>query len=126
MIGAGPLVCELFQVCRKHAPIVALRRSASWYTPRDDADRADTRTAAEINPIHSSLRERCTISRVVSSTTTPVLGGAKCPVLVVPANRSKQSAVADEITSYIGEAEYSGMLYVPKLPSALARVAKMR
>ena len=62
----------------------------------------------------------------MGSTTTPVIGGAKCPVLVVPANRSKQSAVADETTSYIGEAEYSGMLCAPKLPSASDRVEKMR
>ena len=109
---------DVFNWCEVHTTVVS-----------GPAHRSILATAAEIHAdlIVIGLPERSTISRVVmGSTTTPVLRGAKCPVLVVPANGSNQSAIADETTSYIGEAEYSGMLCAPKLASASARVAEMR
>ena len=86
-------------------------------------------TAAEIQAdlIVIGLPERSAINRVVmGSTTTPVIRGANCPVLVVPVNRSEEASVVDEGASDINEAAYSGLVMSPKLPSASVGVADVR
>lgn len=93
------------------------------------AHRSILATASEIQAdlIVIGLPERSGMNRVVmGSTATPVLRGANCPVLVVPANRSEEAAVADEGVSDTDEAPYSGLVTSPKLPSASAGVAEMR
>jgi hypothetical protein len=84
-------------------------------------------TAAEIEAdlIVMGLPDRGAINRVVmGSTTTPVLRRAKCPVLVVPATRSEQRAMADERSSGLSDEAYSGFVMRPDAVGGSARIAK--
>jgi nucleotide-binding universal stress UspA family protein len=84
-------------------------------------------TAAEIEAdlIVMGLPRRGAIDRLVrGSTTTPVLRRANCAVLVVPANRGEQRAMADERSSDVSEEAYPGFVVRPDSVGASARIAE--
>ena len=84
-------------------------------------------TAAEIGAdlIVMGLPDRGAVNRVVmGSTTTPVLRRANCPVLVVPANRGEQRAMADDRLPVVSDEAHSGLVVHPDTAGASARMAE--
>jgi nucleotide-binding universal stress UspA family protein len=88
--------------------------------------RAILATAGESEPdlIVMGLPDRGANDRVVmGSTTTPVLRRANYPVLLVPASRGEQRAMADERSSGLVD-EYSAFVIRPDTPGASTRIAE--
>jgi nucleotide-binding universal stress UspA family protein len=73
-----------------------------------------TAAESEADLIVMGRPDRGAINRVVmGSTTTPVLRRANCPVLVVPATRGEQRAMADAKSPLLHDEAYSGFVMRP-------------
>ena len=82
-----------------------------------------TAASIEADLIVMGLQHRGAIDRVVmGSTTTPVLRRANCPVLVVPANRGEQRAMADNRSPAVSDEAHSGFIMSPDTAGASAHI----